>query len=56
MRVLLTTKEISLRGDFNVENVMAAAAVACVVGADFEAIRRAIAAFRGVEHRLEFVR
>jgi UDP-N-acetylmuramoylalanine--D-glutamate ligase len=55
-RVLLSTKEIALRGDFNVENVMAAAAAACVVGADFEAIRQAIAAFRGVEHRLEFVR
>jgi UDP-N-acetylmuramoylalanine--D-glutamate ligase len=54
-RVLLTTKEIALRGEFNVENVMAAAAAACVVGADFEAIRRGVAAFRGVEHRLEFV-
>ena len=55
-RVLLSTKEIMLRGEFNVENVMAAAAAACVVGADFEAIRQAIAAFPGVEHRLEFVR
>jgi UDP-N-acetylmuramoylalanine--D-glutamate ligase len=55
-RVLLTTREIALRGDFNVENVMAAAAMAGAVGADFEAIRRAVAAFRGVEHRLEFVR
>jgi UDP-N-acetylmuramoylalanine--D-glutamate ligase len=55
-RVLLTTREIALRGEFNVENVMAAAAMACAVGADFEAIRRAVAAFRGVEHRLEFVR
>lgn len=54
-RVLLTTKEIPLRGEFNVENVLAAAAAACVVGADFEAIRRAVAGFRGVEHRLEFV-
>ena len=55
-RVLLTTKDIPLRGEFNVENVLAAAAAACAVGADFEAIRRAVAAFRGVEHRLEFVR
>ncbi len=55
-RVLMTTKEIALRGEFNVENVLAAAAAACVVGADFEAIRRGVAAFRGVEHRLEFVR
>jgi len=55
-RVLLTTREIQLRGAFNVENVLAAAAAACVVGADFEAIRRGVSGFRGVEHRLEFVR
>lgn len=55
-RVLLTTREIQLRGEFNVENVMAASAAACVLGADFEAIRRGVSAFRGVEHRLEFVR
>ena len=55
-RLLLGTRDILLRGDFNVENVLAASAAACVLGADFEAIRRAIAAFRGVEHRLEFVR
>jgi UDP-N-acetylmuramoylalanine--D-glutamate ligase len=55
-RMLLTTREIQLRGEFNVENVMAAAAAACVLGADFEAIRRGVSAFRGVEHRLEFVR
>jgi UDP-N-acetylmuramoylalanine--D-glutamate ligase len=55
-RPLLGTREIALRGDFNVENVLAAAAVACVVGADFEAIARAVREFRAVEHRLEFVR
>ena len=55
-RVLLATREIQLRGEFNVENVMAASAAACVLGADFDAIRRGVSAFRGVEHRLEFVR
>ena len=55
-RPLLGTREIALRGDFNVENVLAAAAVACVAGADFEAIARAVREFRAVEHRLEFVR
>jgi UDP-N-acetylmuramoylalanine--D-glutamate ligase len=55
-RPLLGTREIALRGDFNIENVLAAAAVACVVGADFEAIARAVREFRAVEHRLEFVR
>ena len=55
-RALFGTREIALRGDFNVENVLAAAATACVVGADFEALARAVREFRAVEHRLEFVR
>ena len=55
-RLLLETREVPLRGDFNVENVLAAAAAACAVGTDFEALRRAVREFKAVEHRLEFVR
>lgn len=55
-RVLLEEREIRLRGRFNVQNVMAAAAAACVLGADFKAIRSAVREFAGVEHRLEHVR
>lgn len=55
-RVLLATSEVPLRGAFNVENVLAAAAAACLLGVDFAALRRAVRDFRGVEHRLEFVR
>lgn len=55
-RVLLETREVPLRGDFNIENVLAAAATACALGADFEALRCAVREFRAVEHRLEFVR
>lgn len=55
-RVLLETRDVALRGDFNLENVLAAAAAACVLGADFEALRGAVREFRGVEHRLEYVR
>jgi UDP-N-acetylmuramoylalanine--D-glutamate ligase len=55
-RVLLRTQEVPLRGEFNLENVLAAAAAACVLGADFEALRRAVREFRAVEHRLECVR
>jgi UDP-N-acetylmuramoylalanine--D-glutamate ligase len=55
-RVLMATKEVALRGAFNLENVLAAAAAACVLGADFEALRQAVRKFQGVEHRLEFVR
>ncbi len=55
-RELLETREVPLRGDFNIENVLAAAATACALGADFEALGRAVREFKGVEHRLEFVR
>jgi UDP-N-acetylmuramoylalanine--D-glutamate ligase len=55
-RVLLETREVPLRGEFNVENVLAAATVACVLGVDFQALRRAVREFRAVEHRLEYVR
>ena len=54
-RPLFAARDILLRGAFNVENVLAATAAACVLGADFEAIRHAVAEFRGVEHRLEYV-
>jgi len=55
-RVLLERSDVRLRGDFNVEDVLAACAAACVVGGDFDAVRRAVREFKGVEHRLEFVR
>jgi UDP-N-acetylmuramoylalanine--D-glutamate ligase len=54
-RMLMEEREIKLRGKFNVQNVMAAAAAACVLGADFKSIRSAAREFTGVEHRLEYV-
>src|SRR5437667_7775995 len=48
--------EIFLRGAHNVENVLAATACALWVGLAPEAIPRAIGRFRGVAHRIEFVR
>jgi UDP-N-acetylmuramoyl-L-alanyl-D-glutamate--2,6-diaminopimelate ligase len=47
--------ELPLRGRFNVENALAAAAAARVLGIDEAAIRRGIEAVRGVPGRLEFV-
>ena len=55
-RALLETRDVSLRGAFNLENVLAAVAAACVLGADFDAVRQAVAEFQAVEHRLEYVR
>lgn len=53
--ILTTRDEIFLRGLHNVENVLAAFAATLTCGVDAETIRRAIADFKGVEHRIEFV-
>jgi UDP-N-acetylmuramoylalanine--D-glutamate ligase len=45
--------EIQLRGAHNVENVLAATACALWTGMDPAGIRKGIAAFRGVAHRIE---
>jgi UDP-N-acetylmuramoylalanine--D-glutamate ligase len=46
---------ISLKGEHNVENVLAAVCAARLAGAAVEPIRRAIENFKAVEHRLEYV-
>ena len=55
-RVLFETRDVRLKGDFNLEDVLAATTAACLLGADFTAIRKAVREFKAVEHRLEFVR
>jgi UDP-N-acetylmuramoylalanine--D-glutamate ligase len=52
---LLHRADIPLRGEHNVENVLAAACIAVLAGVAPDAIRRAVRSFPGVEHRLEFV-
>ena len=47
--------EISLRGDHNLENVLAACAAAHLAGAAPADIAAGVKTFRGVEHRLELV-
>ena len=54
-RVLFETRDVNLKGDFNLEDVLAATTAACLLGADFAAIRKAVREFKAVEHRLEFV-
>jgi UDP-N-acetylmuramoylalanine--D-glutamate ligase len=53
---LMKTSEVPLRGLHNLENTMAAAAMASLAGATHSQIRSAVMTFPGVEHRLEFVR
>lgn len=48
--------EISLPGKHNISNVLAASSIAKVAGLNQEAIRAAILEFKGVPHRLQFVR
>ncbi|WP_158820154.1 UDP-N-acetylmuramoyl-L-alanine--D-glutamate ligase [Granulicella sp. S156] len=53
---VMPVAEIPLAGAHNVENVLAAVCAARLAGVTSEAIRTAVAAFKAVEHRLEFVR
>jgi UDP-N-acetylmuramoylalanine--D-glutamate ligase len=48
--------EIPLRGQHNVENVLAATACALWIGQDAATIRRVIGGFKAVAHRIEYVR
>ncbi|TCK74359.1 UDP-N-acetylmuramoylalanine--D-glutamate ligase [Acidipila rosea] len=52
---ILKLDEIPLKGEHNVENVLAAVCAARLAGVPAETIRAAVAAFKAVEHRLEFV-
>jgi len=53
--VLCAREDIPLLGMHNAENVMAAAAGACCLGAGSRAVREALSTFVGLEHRLELV-
>lgn len=53
---VLPAAEVGIPGEFNVENALAAVAAALSAGASVSAVARALREFRGVEHRLEFVR
>ncbi|HZP21797.1 MAG TPA: UDP-N-acetylmuramoyl-L-alanine--D-glutamate ligase [Terriglobales bacterium] len=53
-RVIMPLGEIQLKGAHNVENVLAAACIGMLVGVAPEQIRAAVAAFKAVEHRLEY--
>ena len=53
---VIDTKEIILKGMHNYQNIMAAIIVAKHYGVEDEIINRVVKEFKGVEHRLEFVR
>jgi UDP-N-acetylmuramoylalanine--D-glutamate ligase len=55
VETILPLGKIPLKGEHNVENVLAAACAGRLAGAPADAIARAIEKFHAVEHRLEFV-
>ena len=54
--VLLDISDIKIPGDHNVENVLAAAAVAHFMGIPSDVIKKTVQNFMGVEHRIEYVK
>jgi len=52
---LLDRTDIHLRGEHNLENILAAASAAFLAGATPDEIAAGVRSFLGVEHRLEFV-
>ena len=55
-KVLMTRDDIFLRGLHNVENILASLAAGLACGASIDSMRETIRNFKGVEHRIEFVR
>ena len=54
--VLLNKKELSLPGNHNLENCMAAIAMAYVCNINLDTLKHILKTFKAVEHRLEYVR
>jgi UDP-N-acetylmuramoylalanine--D-glutamate ligase len=52
----MSLADIALRGEHNLSNVLAACAIAYAAGLPPQAMRNGVVGFRGVAHRLEFVR
>ena len=53
---VLDRTDIRLRGEHNLQNVLAACAIAAAAGIPVEAMRLGVQGFSGVPHRLEYVR
>lgn len=53
---ILDVKDIKIPGDHNIRNIMAAIIACKLLKIDLDVIKKSIASFTGVEHRIEFVR
>lgn len=54
--LLIDAGEMKIKGVHNLENAMAASAMALLAGSSLEAVRDVLMEFPGLEHRLEFVK
>lgn len=54
-QAMMPVSEVALPGEFNLENALAATAIALAAGASMEAVVETLQTFHGVEHRLEYV-
>lgn len=52
---IVRTDELKILGQHNYENVMTAVGMAYYAGVPMDVIRKAVCAFQGVEHRIEYV-
>ena len=52
----LSFEELAMPGRFNLQNAAAASCLAVHIGVPFSLIKKAITTFKGLEHRLEYVR
>jgi UDP-N-acetylmuramoylalanine--D-glutamate ligase len=53
--VICSRRDIQLRGEHNISNMLAAASVSCNAGGNLRSIRHVATSFPGVPHRLEIV-
>lgn len=53
--IIVGIEEVKLLGSHNIENIMAAVAMAICANVSTNVIRKAVKAFKGVEHRIEYV-
>lgn len=55
-KIVCKTSEVGLLGSHNLENICAAVTASWRYTQDIDAVRRAVISFKGLPHRLEFVR
>lgn len=54
--ILFSVSDIKVVGRHNVQNILVGIGAAIICGVSYENIRDAVSSFKGVEHRIEFVR